>query len=102
MDDSLMTIKDYAKKLRLSKATIYRDPEKYHMFRVGGSWRASDQSLKKFEEDRLNNNNVYRLAVISGGRKGKCLSTKGVKHTGSMCPPQTERELEKLLAPLTR
>lgn len=53
MDDGLMTIKDYAKKLRLSEATIYRAPEKYHMFRVGGSWRASDQSLKNLKKTVL-------------------------------------------------
>ena len=102
MGDGLMTIKEYAPLLRLSEVTVYRNPEKYHMFRVGSSWRANGASLKRFEEDQFNHNNVYRLAVVSGRSKGKCQSTKGAKHTGSMYPPQMEGELEKLLAPAIR
>ena len=102
MGSQMLTVKEYAPLIRLSPMTIYRDPAKYHMFRVGKSWRANSDSLKKFEDAQFKNNNVYRLAVISGGRKKKCLSTKEVKRTGSMCPPQMERELEKLLAPVTR
>ncbi|EJD6539360.1 helix-turn-helix domain-containing protein [Providencia sp. PROV188] len=49
-DDSLFTVKEYAALLKLSESTVYRNPAKYHMFRVGRSWRASKESLKRFEQ----------------------------------------------------
>lgn len=97
MDDSLYTIKEYASMIRLSSSTVYRNPAKYYMFRVGSSWRANKESLKKFEQAQFNDNNVYRLAVVGSGRK-TCRSTKEVRNTGLTLQHQAEKELENLLA----
>lgn len=83
-----------AARLNVSKSTIYRDPTKFHMFKVGGQWRANEESLEKFSH---RDNNVIRLAVVGKDFK-KCRSTKEVKHTGLMSPCQTDRELDDLLA----
>lgn len=97
MDDKYYTVEEYSKLLNLSKGTIYRKPSKYYMFKVGGSWRANKESLKKFEQAQFNDNNVYRLAVVGSGRKA-CRSTKEVRSTGLTLQHQAERELENLLA----
>lgn len=67
------------------------------MFRVGGSWRANKESLKKFEQAQFNDNNVYRLAVVGDGRK-TCRSTKEVKSTGLISQLQAEKEFANRLA----
>lgn len=36
MADKYYTVREYAGKLQLSEGTIYRNPFKYYMFRVGG------------------------------------------------------------------
>lgn len=102
MDDSLYTIKEYASMIRLSSSTVYRNPAKYYMFRVGSSWRANKESLKKFEQAQFNDNNVYRLALVGSKRKTKCQYTKEAASIGSMYPPQLARELDALLAPQTK
>ncbi|NIH23442.1 hypothetical protein HBM99_13945 [Providencia heimbachae] len=101
MDEQYYTIEEYSKLLNLSKGTIYRKPSKYYMFKVGSSWRANKESLKKFEQAQFNDDNVYRLAVVGSGSK-KCRSTKEVTYTGLMSRLQLEKELEELLAPETR
>ncbi|SFU85976.1 helix-turn-helix domain-containing protein [Xenorhabdus koppenhoeferi] len=95
--DDYYTIKEFAKKLKISANTIYRNPLKYHMFRVGSSWRANDESLKKFEQKDPKDNNVFRLAVVGGKEKTQCRSTKEVKNIGLMYQRQMEKELGDLL-----
>ena len=97
MGESYYTIPEYAEKLKISPHTIQRNPKKYNMFKVGGSWRASDYSLKLFEQSLLSQNNVIRLA--SGGKKEttECLYTKGEMSTGLISQHQTARELDALL-----
>ena len=97
-----MTVRELAAVVKISASTIYRNPAKYHMFKVGGCWRANDESLKKFAQQSANDNNVFWLAVVGGKENKKCRSTNGVKRTGSMSPLQTERELDALLAPRKR
>ena len=94
-----MKLKEYAKQIKVSPHTIYRDPAKYHMFKVGGLWRANKESLEKFAPT---NNNVIRLAVVGSKESKRCRSSKGVKNTGLISPRQTERELDALLAPRKR
>ncbi|QKJ17516.1 DNA-binding protein [Yersinia kristensenii] len=98
---SFLKIKEYAALIKVSAGTIYRNPLKFHMFKVGDRWRADADSLSKFkfEQQAANDNNVIRLAVVGGKEKKKCRSTKEVKRTGSMSQRQTERELDALLAP---
>ncbi|MDE9570518.1 hypothetical protein [Xenorhabdus bovienii] len=98
MADDYYTVRGLAEKLKISANTIYRNPLKYHMFRVGGSWRANEESLKKFEQQDLKDNNVFRLAVVGGKEKAQCRSTKEVTHTGSMYQRQMAKELDDLLA----
>ncbi|MDK7759432.1 hypothetical protein [Providencia rettgeri] len=102
MDDKYYTVEEYSKLLNLSKGTIYRKPSKYYMFKVGGSWRANKESLKKFEQAQFNDNNIYRLALVGSKRKTKCQYTKEAASIGSMYPPQLARELDALLAPQTK
>ena len=102
MEDDCMTLKEFAGKLKLSPSTIYKNPPKYYMFKVGGSWRANKESLKKFEQAQFNDNNVYRLAVVGGRRNSKCRSTKEGVRSGLMSHLQVEKELGDLLAPRTR
>nr|WP_289365824.1 hypothetical protein [Pantoea stewartii] len=45
------------------------------MFKVGGCWRASVDSMKKFEQQPVPNNNAIRLAAVDGKEKKKCRST---------------------------
>lgn len=101
-DDSYFTLKEYARKLKLSRHTIYRNPTNFFMFRVGGSWRANRGSLKKFELAQFNDNNIYRLSVVGGRRISKCRSTKEVKNTGLISHLQMEEELDNLLTPRTK
>ncbi|WP_237388034.1 hypothetical protein [Xenorhabdus sp. Sc-CR9] len=96
-DDDFYTVKEYAKKLKISEWSIYRNPLKYHMFRVGCSWRANSESLKKFEQQNSKDNNVFRLAVVGGKERTQCRSTKEVRNTGSMYLRQMEKELGDLL-----
>lgn len=95
----LMTVKELAATLQVSATTIYRNPRKYHMFRVGNNWRANSESLKKFAEAPGTDNNVFRLGVVGGKERKKCRSTKGVTRTGSISQRQMARELDALLAP---
>ncbi|MES4614237.1 hypothetical protein V2154_16845 [Ewingella sp. CoE-038-23] len=97
--DSFLKVKEFAAIVRVSASTIYRNPQKYHMFKVGGGWRANEDSLKKFEQQSANDNNVFRLAVVGGKEKVKCRSTKEVKRTGSISQRQMEQELGALLEP---
>lgn len=97
--EEFLKVKEYAAIIRVSAGTIYRNPLKFHMFKVGDCWRANSDSLKKFEQQAANDNNVIRLAVVGGKEKKRCRSTKEVKRTGSMSQRQTERELDALLAP---
>ncbi|MEX5073068.1 helix-turn-helix domain-containing protein [Enterobacter cloacae] len=92
--EPFLDIGKLAKRLSVSKSTIYRNPAKFHMFKVGGQWRANEESLEKFSR---RDNNVIRLAVVGKDVK-KCRSTKEVKHTGLISPCQTDRELGALLA----
>lgn len=96
MSEALMTIEEYSLKLKVSPHTIYRNPLKYHMFKVGGLWRASNESLEKFSAP---NNNVTRLAVVGGKEFKKCRSSKEVKSGGWTSHTQMEKELDALLAP---
>jgi len=98
MPETFMTVKELAAAIRVSASTIYRDPQKYHMFKVGNGWRASAESLKKFEQQPSSGKNVFRLAVVGGKEKRKCRSTREGKRTGSISQRQTERELDALLA----
>ncbi|CNK61240.1 Uncharacterised protein [Yersinia pseudotuberculosis] len=98
--EHFLKVKEYAAIIRVSAGTIYRNPLKFHMFKVGDRWRANSDSLKKFEQQAANDNNVIRLAVVVGKEKKQCRSTKEVKRTGSMSHRQTERELDALLAPM--
>ncbi|MGX4746103.1 hypothetical protein [Providencia rettgeri] len=69
-DDSLFTVKEYAVLLKLSESTVYRNPAKYHMFRVGNCWRASKESLKRFEQAQFDNN-LDSSAVLTHKRQKK-------------------------------
>ena len=93
---SFMRLKEYAEKIQVSPHTIYRNPAKFHMFKVGGSWRANKESIEKFSHT---NNNVFRLAVVGSKESERCRSSRGVKNTGLISPRLTERELDALLAP---
>ncbi|HHR5809017.1 TPA: hypothetical protein ACS78B_002499, partial [Providencia alcalifaciens] len=97
VNDNYYTIHEYAKKLKISSSTIRRNPKKFNMFKVGGSWRANERSLKLFEQSLLSQNNIIRLA--SGGQKEttECLFTKGESSTGLIYQHQTARELDALL-----
>ena len=97
--DAFLTVREYAAALRVSASTIYRNPLKFHMFKVGGCWRASTDSMKKFEQQAANDNNVFRLAVVGGKEKRKCRSTNEETRTGLIYRSQTARELDDLLAP---
>ncbi|CNI59651.1 MULTISPECIES: helix-turn-helix domain-containing protein [Yersinia] len=102
--ETFLKVKEYAAIIRVSAGTIYRNPVKFHMFKVGGRWRADADSLNKFkfEQQAANDNNVYRLAVVGGKEKKRCRSTKEVKRTGSMSQRQTARELDALLVPMKK
>ncbi|MEQ1964388.1 hypothetical protein ABLB69_14705 [Xenorhabdus khoisanae] len=97
MADKYYTVREYAGKLQLSEGTIYRNPLKYYMFRVGGVWRANDESLKKFEQQNIKDNNIFRLAVVGGKEESLCRSTKEVVNIGSMYQRQMAKELDDLL-----
>jgi len=100
--EPFMTVKEYAAAIQVSATTIYRNPEKFHMFKVGGCWRASVDSMKKFEQQPVRNNNAIRLAAVDGKEKKKCRSTNEGTRTGLMYRSQTARELDALLAPKTK
>lgn len=97
--EAFMKVREYAALIRVSASTIYRDPAKFHMFKVGGCWRANSESMKKFEQQAANDNNVFRLAVVGGKEKRKCRSTNEETRTGLIYRSQTARELDALLAP---
>jgi hypothetical protein len=96
MAEEFMTVKEFAAVVKVSASTIYRNPLKYNMFRVGGSWRANKESLESFSHKV---NNAIRLAVVGGKESKKCRYSKEVKNTGLISPRQTDRELGDLLAP---
>lgn len=92
-DDSLFTVKEYAALLKLSESTVYRNPAKYHMFRVGRSWRASKESLKRFEQAQFHDGvSLY----IRAKRKKSTLSNGSFNMFMSQI--EAERELEQRLA----
>ncbi|QYA57397.1 putative helix-turn-helix domain-containing protein [Hafnia phage vB_HpaM_Meifeng] len=95
MDEQLLKLSAVAKRLNVSTHTIYRNPAKFNMFKVGGSWRAREESLASFSSKV---NNAIRLGVV-GKESMKCRSSREEKYTGSISPLQTERELDALLAP---
>lgn len=92
-DDSLFTVKEYAALLRLSESTIYRNPAKYYMFRVGRSWRASKESLKRFEQVQL-----HECVSMSIMVKGKNSSSANRNLNMFMSQVEAEKELEQRLA----
>lgn len=92
-DDSLFTVKEYAALLRLSESTIYRNPAKYYMFRVGRSWRASKESLKRFDQAQL-----HEGMSISKMVKGKNSSSANRNLNMFMSQIEAEKELEQRLA----
>ncbi|WP_367273571.1 helix-turn-helix domain-containing protein [Pluralibacter sp.] len=91
----LFTVAEFASILKISPSTIYRNPSRFHMFKVGGAWRANEESVEKFSQTP---NNVFRLAVVGKGVT-KCRSTNEGKTTGLISRLQTELELDALLAP---
>lgn len=95
-DKPFLKLRDFAARINVSPNTIYRDPAKYHMFKVGGSWRANEESVEKFS---IKSNNVTRLAVVGVKERKKCRSSKEVKSTGWTSQHQMEKELGALLAP---
>ncbi|MDU7135037.1 MAG: hypothetical protein E6325_27170, partial [Enterobacteriaceae bacterium] len=70
--DKFLTVSDLASLLQISPSTIYRDPTRYNMFKVGGAWRANEESVANFSRTP---NNVIRLAVV-GKEYTECRSTK--------------------------
>ncbi|EJD6046015.1 helix-turn-helix domain-containing protein [Providencia rettgeri] len=93
-DDSLFTVKEYAALLKLSESTVYRNPAKYHMFRVGSSWRASKESLKRFEQAQFDNN-LDSSAVLTHKRQKK-LNSKNIYEIRMQ--RDVAKELNRLLA----
>lgn len=96
--EKLMKVPELAARLQISPSTIYRDPARYNMFKVGGAWRANEESVANFSRTP---NNVIRLAVV-GKEYTECRSTKEGKTTGLISRLQTDRELDALLAPKIR
>ncbi|HHO0143194.1 helix-turn-helix protein [Providencia alcalifaciens] len=92
-DDSLFTVKEYAALLKLSESTVYRNPAKYHMFRVGRSWRASKESLKRFEQDQFHDG-----VSLSIREKRKKSTLSNGSFNMFMSQIEAERELEQRLA----
>ncbi|MEQ4693689.1 MULTISPECIES: helix-turn-helix domain-containing protein [Providencia] len=92
-DDSLFTVKEYAALLKLSESTVYRNPAKYHMFRVGRSWRASKESLKRFEQAQFQDDSVLINSEKQHSRHYN-FTAKSVFASQS----QVEKELNKLLS----
>ena len=93
--EPFMKIPAFAARICVSPSTIYRNPARFHMFKVGGSWRANEESVANFSKT---SNNVFRLAVV-GEESMKCRSKKEVKTTGLISQLRTERELDALLEP---
>lgn len=92
-DDSLFTVKEYAVLLKLSESTVYRNPAKYHMFRVGRSWRASKESLKRFEQAQFQDD-VYS----SIGSRIKSNKSTNRSFNAVMSQVEAEIEFERRLA----
>lgn len=90
MHEQFLTIKEYAAILKISVSTIYRNPTRFHMFRVGNSWRANAASLEKFANESAQPHQTSSAAVLtkSGATVGRIVSNL-----------QLERELAELLAP---
>ena len=86
--EKFIKIKEYAAILRISAGTIYKNPLKFHMFKVGDRWRANLDSLKKFEQQAANDNNVIRLAVVGGKEKKKCRNKDSTGKRSRWSPPR--------------
>ncbi|WP_224717673.1 helix-turn-helix domain-containing protein [Pectobacterium versatile] len=93
--EEYLSVSDVSKILKISTGTIYRNPHRYNMFKVGGLWRAKKESLENFSR---NVNNAIRLAVV-GKESKKCRSTGEGKRTGLMYQHQMGKELGDLLEP---
>lgn len=97
-DDSLFTVKEYAALLKLSESTVYRNPAKYHMFRVGRSWRASKESLKRFEQAQFDNNRDYSAALThKRQKKADCKNKYEIRMQSNVA-----KELDRLLSKDTK
>ncbi|MGJ7972663.1 helix-turn-helix domain-containing protein [Providencia hangzhouensis] len=92
-DDSLFTVKEYAALLKLSESTVYRNPAKYHMFRVGRSWRASKESLKRFEQAQFQDD-----VCSSIGSRIKSNNPANRSFNAVMSQVEAEIEFERRLA----
>lgn len=90
MHDKFFTIKELASILKISVSTIYRDPIRFHMFRVGNSWRANAASLEKFASESEQPKKSPSAAV---------LAKPGIVVRAVVSNVQLERELAELLAP---
>ncbi|WP_258307609.1 helix-turn-helix domain-containing protein [Pectobacterium carotovorum] len=93
--EEYLTVSDISRILKISPGTIYRNPHRYNMFKVGGVWRANKESLENFSR---NVNNAIRLAVV-GKESRKCRSTGEGKRIGLTYQRQMGKELGDLLAP---
>lgn len=97
--DQLLTKEEVAEALKLSENTIKSNPAKYHMFKVGGVWRATKQDVANYiDESRKKHNNVIRLALGKGNNGGKkCRYSRGMMSTISTSGHPAVKELKNLL-----
>ena len=88
-----------AKTLKLSKHTVQANPQKYHMYKIGGFWRISETDLKNFiDESKKRNNNVIRLALVNDKKESKkCHYQSETASIISTSAHQAANELDELL-----
>ena len=75
MDEQYLKVSAVAERLNVSPHTIYRNPVKFNMFKVGGSWRAREESLESLSSKV---NNAIRLGVV--GKESKNAYRQKRKH----------------------
>jgi hypothetical protein len=75
--EKLMKVPELAARLQISLPR-FTGTLRYNMFKVGGAWRANEESVANFSQAT---NNVIRLAVV-GKEYTECRSTKEEKLLG--------------------
>lgn len=96
----LYDISYVAKTLKLSEHTVRANPQKYHMYKIGGFWRISQTDLQDFiDKSKKRNNNAIRLALVNDKKEiKKCHYQSEKASIISTSAHQAAIELDDLLA----